>query len=256
MNSKRLISSAKDSPGIGDTHRFPAGLLTPALIVVLVLFGGGLVLGFIQGLGYLPAAGFDSFTTAHFRQVLRDPDFFKSLGLTFYISVTATIVAACLGVMAALALVSFSGPHRIGYFFFQIPLTVPHLVIAVAVLFMMSPTGLMSRAAMALGVIDSSSQFPLLVNDRWGVGIIAAYVWKEVPFIALMILAVLKNAGLELLDVGRTLKADRWQRFRYIVLPLILPGLGAACLIVFAFTFGAFEVPYLLGRTHPVMLPV
>jgi putative spermidine/putrescine transport system permease protein len=84
----------------------------------------------------------------------------------------------------------------------------------------------------------------------------AAYVWKEVPFIALMVLAVLQSSGAELLDVGRTLKADRWQRFRYITLPIIFPSLGAGGLIVFAYTFGAFEIPYLLGQTYPMMLPV
>jgi putative spermidine/putrescine transport system permease protein len=35
-----------------------------------------------------------------------------------------------------------------------------------------------------------------------------------------------------------------------------VPGVVAASLIVFAFTFGAFEVPYLLGQTYPTMLPV
>ena len=71
-----------------------------------------------------------------------------------------------------------------------------------------------------------------------------------------MILAVLRRSGVELLEVGRTLKAGRWQRFRYITLPTISPSLGAASLIVFAYTFGAFEVPFLLGQTFPMMLPV
>ncbi|HWR90893.1 MAG TPA: ABC transporter permease subunit, partial [Desulfobacterales bacterium] len=102
----------------------------------------------------------------------------------------------------------------------------------------------------------AGSGFPLLVNDPWGVGIMAAYVWKEVPFITLMVLAVLQASGAELLDVGRTLKAGRWQRFRHITLPIIFPSLGAAGLIVFAYTFGAFEIPYLLGQTYPMMLPV
>ena len=62
--------------------------------------------------------------------------------------------------------------------------------------------------------------------------------------------------SVELLEVGRTLKADRWQRFRYITLPVISPSLGAASLIVFAYTFGSFEVPFLLGQTYPMMLPV
>jgi putative spermidine/putrescine transport system permease protein len=156
----------------------------------------------------------------------------------------------------AFFLISLPAKSRLVHFIFQIPLTVPHLVIAVAMVFMLMPTGFFSRVAVTLGWIDSSSKFPLLVNDRWAIGIILTYVWKEIPFITLMILAVLRRSGVELLEVGRTLKAARWQRFRFITLPTIFPSLGAACLIVFAFTFGAFEVPFLLGQTYPMMLPV
>jgi putative spermidine/putrescine transport system permease protein len=73
-------------------------------------------------------------------------------------------------------------------------------------------------------------------------------VWKEVPFIALVVLASLRGVAGELEDVARTLGANAWQRFWYVVFP--------ASLIVFAFTFGAFEVPYLLGKTYPTILPV
>ena len=176
--------------------------------------------------------------------------------MTLYVALTATRVAAVISVGLAMVLTSLARHNRWVHFIFQIPLTVPHLVIAVAVVFMLSPTGLFSRAALNLGFIDASSKFPLLINDRWSIGIIAAYVWKEIPFVTLMILSVLHHSGIELLDVGRTLKAGRWQRFRYITLPTIFPSLGAAALIVFAYTFGAFEVPFLLGRTYPMMLPV
>ncbi len=234
----------------------PFGLLAPAAAVVVLLFGGGLALGLAQSLGYLPAAGMSELTWAHFIHVLADPDFFTSLGLTFYIALTSTAIACGIGVAAALAFNALAGRSRVFQFVFQIPLTVPHLVIAVAVVFMLAPNGLLSRLLLNLGLIDSSAAFPLLVNDRWGVGIMAAYIWKEVPFITLMILAVLRGTGSELLDVGRTLKAGRWQCFRHVTLPIIFPSLGAAGLIVFAYTFGAFEVPYLLGQTYPMMLPV
>jgi putative spermidine/putrescine transport system permease protein len=231
-------------------------MLLPALTVVVVLFGGGLLLGVLQALGHLPGAGLRQLTGAHFSRILTDPDFFLSFGLTLYVSIVATLLAAGLSVVAALALNRMARRYRLVHFVIQIPLTVPHLVIAVAVLFMLSPAGLLGRAAVAVGLIQAPSEFPLLVNDRWSIGIILAYVWKEIPFITLMLLAVLHNAGRDLLDVGRTLKAGAWQRFRYITLPTIFPSLGAAALIVFAYTFGAFEVPYLLGRTYPMTLPV
>jgi putative spermidine/putrescine transport system permease protein len=215
-----------------------------------------LALGLVQALGYLPGAGLGELTWGHFARVLTDPDFFRSLLLTFYIAGTSTSIAAGISILTALLLASLVERSRVIHFMFQVPLTVPHLVIAVAVVFMLAPAGLFSRAAVALGWIQTSADFPLLINDTWGVGIILTYVWKEVPFITLMILAVLRQSGNALLDVGRTLKASPWQRFRYITLPTIFPAVGAASLIVFAYTFGAFEVPFLLGRTYPMTLPV
>ena len=233
-----------------------AVLLSPALLMVLVLFGGGLFLGGVQSLGYLPSAGLTGYSLKHFNHIISDPDFLKNLGLTLYISSVSTVIAAGLGIAAALGMTGYRPTRRLFDFVFQIPLTVPHLVVATAVIFLLAPSGLISRALVVIGLIDGPGQFPLMTNDPWGVGIIITYVWKEVPFITLMILAVLNNRGTELLEAARTLHANRWQRFRYVVLPIIFPSLGAACLIVFAYTFGAFEVPYLLGQTYPMTMPV
>ncbi|NNG00423.1 MAG: sugar ABC transporter permease [Desulfobacteraceae bacterium] len=231
-------------------------MLGPALLTIIVLFGGGLVLGILQGMGYQFSSGLSQLTSAHFVSILLDPDFFWSLLLSLYVSITSTTIAAVISVPLALFFSSIAHRNRMVQFVFQIPLTVPHVVIAVAVIFMMSPSGMISRAMGSLGMISNPSAFPLWINDTWGIGIITAYVWKEVPFITLMIVSVLLHTGKAYMDVGRTLKAGRVQRFLYITLPMIFPSLGAACLIVFAYTFGAFEIPFLLGRTHPILLPV
>jgi len=231
-------------------------LLSPALFIILLLFGGGLVLGLLQSLGHLPSEGFSSINLEHFRNVLRSPDFVKSLLLTLYISFTSTLIAALISVPLALTLMRWAASSRAVTFVLQIPLTVPHLVIAISTILLLAPSGLVSRFCSFLGITTGPSSFPLLINDEFGIGILAVYIWKEVPFITFMLLAVLRNMGYELLEAGSTLKASRFQRFRYITLPIISPSLGAACLIVFAFTFGAFEVPYLLGQTYPMVLPV
>jgi putative spermidine/putrescine transport system permease protein len=237
----------------------PAQLLTllgPALCIILLLFGGGLVLGLLQALGHSPSHGLAVISLQHFINVLQDPDFVKSLILTLYISITSTLIAAIVSVLLALALMRWAAGSRAINFILQIPLTVPHLVIAIAVILLLTPAGLLSRLLSSLSIISGPSAFPLLVNDGWGIGILTVYIWKEVPFITFMLLSILKNMGTELMEVGATLNASRFQRFYSITLPIIAPSLGAACLIVFAFTFGAFEVPYLLGRTYPLALPV
>ncbi len=231
-------------------------LLGPALTIILLLFGGGLLLGLFQALDFSSATGMKSITFDHFRTVFTDPDFAGSIALTLYISLTSTLLAASISIVLALTIAHLAANNRILNFILQIPLTVPHLVIAISFLLLLSPGGIFSRFFSFFGMIPSPSAFPLLVNDDYGISILVVYVWKEIPFITFMLLSVLKNLGPELSEVGATLNGSRLQRFRYITLPIIGPSLGAACLIVFAFTFGAFEVPYLLGKTYPVSLPV
>lgn len=139
---------------------------------------------------------------------------------------------------------------------FQLPITIPHLVAAVGIALVVSQTGLGARLAAALGLIGEPREFPALLYDRYSIGIILTYVWKEMPFIALVVLASLRGVAGELEEVARTLGASAWQRFWYVVFPVISPGIVAASLIVFAFTFGAFEVPFLLGKSYPTILPV
>jgi len=60
--------------------------------------------------------------------------------------------------------------------------------------------------------------------------IIVADIWKTSAFMALLILAGLQSINRNLYDVARVAGASKWQQFRYITLPLILPTIGVAVL--------------------------
>lgn len=229
-------------------------LLAPAVGVIGVLFVGGLGVALVQSLGYMPAIGMTEWSLDAYRQVLADEDFLDSLLLTLYVSGISTGLSTVLAVLVALALRRSRG--RLSAVVFQLPITIPHLVAAVGIALVVSQTGLGARLAAALGLIGEPREFPALLYDPYSVGIILTYVWKEMPFVALVVLAALRGVAEELEEVARTLGANAWQRFWYVVFPVISPGIIAASLIVFAFTFGAFEVPYLLGKTYPTILPV
>ena len=229
-------------------------LLAPAVGVIGVLFAGGLGAAFVQSLGYMPAIGMNEWSLDAYRQVLSDEDFLDSLALTLYVSGVSTGLSTVLAVLAALALRRAGG--RLSAVVFQLPITIPHLVAAVGIALVVAQTGLGARLAAGLGLIGEPGDFPALLYDEYSVGIILTYVWKEVPFIALVVLASLRGVASELEEVARTLGAGAWQRFWYVVFPVISPSVVAASLLVFAFTFGAFEVPYLLGKSYPTMLPV
>lgn len=229
-------------------------LLAPALILIGLLFTGGIVAALVQSLGYMPAIERTEVSLAAYREVLGDRDFLDSLLLTLYVAGASTIISTFLAVLAALMLRRSSG--RVSAVVFQLPITIPHLVAAVGIALVVSQTGLGSRLAAALGLIGEPREFPALLYDKYSIGIILTYVWKEMPFVALVVLASLRGVAGELEEVARTLGASAWQRFWYVVFPVISPGVVAASLIVFAFTFGAFEVPFLLGKTYPTILPV
>jgi putative spermidine/putrescine transport system permease protein len=239
------------------SRAFTAALmLAPALVVIGVIFAGGLVLGLSQSLGYMPIIGQYGFGLQAYLQLLTRPGFVRSLGLTLFVSTTATVVAVALAVATALTLRKRFRGKKLVSFVYQFPLTIPHLVVAVGFLLLVSQSGLLARAAYAAGLIQESSQFPILVFDDFGLGIILVYVWKEVPFIGLIALAVLQSLGEDYEEQARTLGAGRWQTFRHVLLPLILPGILPGSIIIFAYVFGAFEVPYLLGKSFPSMLSV
>jgi putative spermidine/putrescine transport system permease protein len=81
-------------------------------------------------------------------------------------------------------------------------------------------------------------------------------VWKETVFIGVVVLAALSGAAAALEDAARTLGAGPWRRFRHVTLPVITPALVSTSVIVFAFSFGSYEVPLLLGQPFPSTLPV
>lgn len=235
-------------------------MLTPMMLVIVLLFFGGIGYGLLQSLGYQPRIGnfdlsLDAYANILFSDRLRD-QFWSGLLLTLWVSFASTFLSAVVAVAAALLLRQTFIGKRLSSFLFQINLPIPHVVGAVGVLFLFSQSGFLSRLLAQPGIVASPSDFPIVVRDPYGFGIILAYLWKEVPFIGIIVLAVLQSLGEDYENLAASLGANRWQRFRYVVLPLILPGLLSASIIVFAFVFGAYETPALLGVRYPRMLPV
>ena len=54
-----------------------------------------------------------------------------------------------------------------------------------------SQNGLLARMGYALGLLQEQQQFPMLIYDTKGVGVILAYLWKEIPFIIYFVIALM-----------------------------------------------------------------
>ena len=231
-------------------------LLAPALLIIGVLFFGGLLIGIMRSLNYMPVIGLTQPNFDAYISIFSSREFYLSFLLTFHISFTSTVLSSILAIGAALLLRRQFLGRAIVNFLFQLNLTVPHLVGAIGILYLFSQSGSFARLAAEWGMIARPGDFPALVFDPYAIGIILQYVWKEVPFIGVIVLANMQAIGEDYESVARSLGASRWQSFRYVLLPMIFPGVLSASVIVFAFTFGAYEIPALLGANYPAALPV
>ena len=231
-------------------------LLAPALTVIGVLFFGGLAVGLLRSFNYMPIIGLKDPNLNAYRSLLSSPDIYRSFALTLYIAATSTVIATALAVATALLLRRNFHGRAVASFLVQLNLTIPHLVGAIGIFYLFSQSGSFARLAHEFALISKPADFPALIFDPYAIGIIVTYIWKEVPFITVITLATLQTLGDDHESVARALGATRWQAFRHVVLPQIMPGVLAASATVFAFTFGAYEIPALLGASHPQTLPV
>ena len=241
--------------------RLPRGLriallLAPALTVVVVLFGGGLVQAVAQSVGYQPYLPARDLSLDAYRALWADPAVRASVGITLRVAMVSTVAAAVLGVAAALLVRSLGRARPAFAALLQVTLPLPHVVAALAMILLLSQSGALSRVAATFGWIEGPVDFPALTQDAFGWGVIASYVWKEAPFVAVVVLAALSSGVAELEDAARALGATAWQRLRHVLAPVLAPAVAAASVLVFAFTLGSYEVPFLLGRPFPATLPV
>jgi len=196
-------------------------LLLPAMAIIVILFFGGLAIGLMRSFNYMPVIGLTEPDLSAYISVFTDREFYLSFMLTFHIAFTSTVISSVLAIGAALLLRrSFVGRGVVN-FLFQLNLTVPHLVGAIGILYLFSQSGSFARLAHEFGMIQRPSDFPALVFDPYAIGIILQYVWKEIPFIGVIVLANMQSIGEDYESVARSLGASKWQTFRYVLLPLI-----------------------------------
>lgn len=236
--------------------------LAPALTIVLVLLGASLAYGVAQSLGLMSVIGQDSINMDAYRNLLTGQglagrEFWRALVFSLWVSFASTLVSAAIALVIAIWLADRRrASSKVDTLALNWNLAFPHLVWAVALLLFLSQSGLLARWSASISLIQNPVEFPVLVRDRYGIGIILHYISKEIPFLVLILLAVLRAQPVGYDLVAENLGASRWQRLRYVTLPLVTPALLSGALLVFAFVFSSYEVPALLGVDFPRMLPV
>ena len=230
-------------------------LLLPFLLVTgIVLVSVWNVL--VQSLGYIPVFGLTKPTLQYYMQVFSRTDFLSAVWVSMRIALWSTVFSVILGVLIAMALIKCRRTKGGMIYAIRLPILVPHAVVAVFVIQILSQTGLVARVAHMLGLLEDYTAFPQLLFTPSYLGTILAYLWKETPFVAYFVLAFMSGISDTLGEAAENLGASSVRSFWEVTLPLSIPVISKAGLIIFIFAFGGYELPLLLGSTLPKALAV
>lgn len=231
-------------------------ILIMPIVLLGVLFIFGVLNGIVQSLGYIPALGMTNITLDYYIQILHSPTFLNSLKTSLQISLISSILAVILGTILTVSLV-YTG-HTKGKVIniIKLAILIPHTIVALFSISILSQNGLISRAFYKLGLINSQGDFPLLLYTKNNFGIILGYMWKEIPFVAYFSLALMASINKTLGEAAENLGACKLKSFFHITLPLSMPAIRKSFLIILTFSFGAYDLPFLLGATMPKALAV
>ncbi|HET9223499.1 MAG TPA: iron ABC transporter permease, partial [Roseiflexaceae bacterium] len=124
-----------------------------------------------------------------------------------------------------------------------VPFVMPTVVVAAAFTALLGPRGMLNAALQSLLGLDAP---PIRVERTLGI-ILLAHVFYNYTVVLRIVGGVWSTLDTRLEQAAAVLGADRARAFREVTLPLLLPAVGAAALLVFIFSFSSFGVVLLLG---------
>ena len=189
----------------------------------------------------------------NFEYLLEDPLFWSAVFYSVFYTAVATIGKFGLGLWLALLLNNHLPFKSLLRAIILLPWIVPTVLSAIAFWWIYDPQFsiisylLVDRLGWLDGYIDFlGSAWPA----RWS--LIAANIWRGIPFVAISLLAGLQTISPSLYEAALLDGSTAWQRFRYITFPLLLPILAIVMTFSIIFTFTDFQLVYAITRGGPV----
>lgn len=219
--------------------------LLPASLLV-----GGLFLIPVVGLIVLSFGGFSEPTLQFYQQILATGSIQRILWTTLRIVTVTTILAVVIGYGVAFAMAHMGSRQRLLLLLcVLVPFWLSVLVRALAWVILLRNNGIVNEALIGVGLIGA----PLaLVRNE--IGVIIGMVHYLVPYAVFPIYATMQSMDTRLLMAARSVGASPFRTFIDVYLPMTLPAVFGAGLLVFVFGLGFFVTPAILGGGRVVML--
>ncbi len=197
-------------------------LYTPPALLVLLAFNNSEDSG-------LPFVGF---TTRWFVEVFNNPVLLKSLWTSLQVAITAVLISAALGTLAAVQIVRVKGRMRsFNLSVIAVPLFLPPLVLGLAIIVGLNALGLQ--------------------RGLWT--IIAGHTILTLPVVTLLILVRLEGLDRNQETAAMDLGARPWRAFLTVSVPQALPGILAGVMIAIAISMDEFILTFLVTGSQQTL---
>lgn len=231
--------------------------------VSLIFFVAMTVLPLFAGLSYALRYSFgwagiidNGFTLSHWAKFWSTSELWVSILFSIYITVASLLITLVTALFLALKGSKLFKKGILSYLIY-FPLAFPAIVAALFVFQQLSKAGFISRLAYHINLIDNLNQFPDVINDTYGIGIILTHVLLAVPFFVIYFSSVIQHEQLsQQEEIAKTLGARNRDILARISLPIILKSSRSTILLYAIFIMGSYEVPLILGRQSPQMISV
>jgi len=185
-----------------------------------------------------------SLTLEQYWNVVTAPQVVASYKLSFGASLLAAAINAVFGLMLAWALVRYSFPgKKIVDALVDLPFALPTAVAGISLTALYAKNGWLGQYLEPLGIQVAFK--PL--------GVLVALVFIGLPFVVRTVQPILEDLDTELEEAAASLGAQRWQTFRHVVLPIILPALMTGFALAFARAVGEYGSVIFIAGNLPMV---
>jgi ABC-type sugar transport system permease subunit len=132
------------------------------------------------------------------------------------------------------------------------PLFIPFIVAGQCMRTFLAKNGLMNNILVSVGILDIDQTASFL---DWR-GLVLAFVWKQTPFVALLVAGAMASLDRSTIDAARNLGASRLRVLVEIVVPQVRPTLVVGLILSFVTMMSVLSVPMMISGESPTMMTV
>jgi ABC-type spermidine/putrescine transport system permease subunit I len=223
-------------------------LVSPALAIVVAFFI--IPLGISFALAFTAKDG--SFTLQHFEKSFEL--YTTDLLFSLWIVALSSALIAILSIVIAGYLTLGENPRLVAVlrWLYRWPLFIPFVVAGQLMRTFLAKNGMLNHVLIGSGMIEPLQAQSLL---DWR-GIVIAFVWKQAPFVTLLVAGAMASLDRQHIEAARNLGAPRWRVLWDIVLPQVRGTVLVGVVLSFVTMLSVLSVPLMINPNSPTMLTV